>query len=134
MPFKSVAVLPLDENQKKTLLANADSPTKIYAISFRLSGGPVQGWSDVFSNLWYSENHNNNARVSGTTLQLQSSIDGIPELFVRAKSVVAAANKRFQEQQEQKAETQAAQKKQKDQAHVAAQDALKSVLEKIDYS
>ncbi|SRR6266571_2011302 len=133
MPFTPVSLVPLDDNQKKTLLAGAASPTQIYAISFRLSGGPVQEWANTFQSAWYSANNNNSARVAGTNLELHSTIDGIPEAVVKIKAAISVANTRFVETQKLKAENEAAQKKKSDDAKAAAQAALKSALDKIEY-
>src|SRR5262249_1595224 len=121
-------------DQKKQLISTADSPTKIYTLSFKLSGGPMQEWANTFQNAWYQANNNNNARVVGTNLQLQSTIEGIPAAVTKTKSAIETANKKFQEQQELKAKNEAEQKKQKDNAKAEAQEALRTALEKIDYS
>lgn len=134
MPFTPVTLKPLDEAQKKSLVAAADSSTKIYTITFKLAGGPISEWANTFQNVWYQANKNNTAGVSGTNLLVRSTIDGLPEAVVKIKAAIVTANQKFEEQQKLKAANEAAQKKQKDDAKASAQDALRAALDKIDYS
>ena len=132
--FKPITILPLDEHQKKTLLDGADSATKLYNFTFQLSGNPPQEWVSALSSAWFQEYHNNVIRVIGGTIVLQSTIENLPTVFSAAKGIVPVANERYIESLRQRAEGEAADKKQKDETKKSAQDALKDALDKLDYS
>ena len=132
--FKPITILPLDENQKKTLLNGADSETKLYNFTFQLSGNPPQEWVSALSSAWFQEYHNNIIRVIGGTIVLQSTIENLPTVFSAAKGIITVANETYVEALKRKAEGEAADNKQKDETKKTAQDALKEALNKLNYS
>jgi len=132
--FKRIRILPLDEKQKRALVAKADSLNKSYSVTFSLSAAPPAEWGKSFAVQWYKATQNTKAQISGSTLQLTATIDELNRLFPHLKSAVEAANEKYLAQERQKAEAAAEEQRQKDAEKHAAQTALSSALDRLDYS
>ena len=132
--FKPIQVLPLGEKEKRALVQGADSTTKVYQISFNLSAQPPARWAEMFQSAWYRQ-YGGGAipRVSGSMVQVTSSIAEIQNALSALKLTVATANERYRALFEQKNEEEAAEKKRTGEAKRAAERAMSDALDKLKF-
>ncbi len=129
-----IRILPFKESEKKALVRAADDAARTYNISFNLSAQPAAKWVEFFQTSWYQQYGGNVIpRLSGSTVQIASSIADLQITLSRLKLAVATANERYGALVEHKNKEAADAQRQGEDTKRSAQQSMSDALDKLQF-
>ena len=129
---KAIEILPLTDQQKKSLISSADSATKVYGFSFSLSSRPSQKWTEIFRQIWQEEYGTTSVpRFGGSSIQATSTLQNLQNVVNGLKLVAAKTNESYEKFLEEEKTRQDTLKKQRDEAKRSGETAMADALDKL---
>lgn len=133
--IKQIQLVPFTDAEKAKLIKSADNSTKEYKFALKLSSQPDPRWTQVFESVWRQEYGGGIApQFSGMTVQAKSTIQNLQNLTNALKSSLLKTNEGFKDLMEQEEIRHNEETKIKDDAKLAAEQAMKDALDKLNVS
>ena len=133
--FVPIKVTACDENKVR----KASSSKARYVVPFSLSAKPPRDWEDIFDDLWRSNRKQSStpkaqAYVRKGDMVMECGLDEVRNVFPNLRAFVDAANEKYGEQLQQKAEKNEKKKRKREEEKLAERRAIKEALEGLDFS
>ena len=110
-----------------------------YVFPFALSNKPPRDWEDSFDDAWRSNRKESStpkaqAYIRKGQMVVECGLTDMKEIFPRLKSSVDAANQKYGEQLQQRAEKDEKKKRKHEQEKIAEKHAISEALDGLDFS
>ncbi len=130
--FEPVKLLPLTTSEKERLIKGADSLTKVYEFSFRLSAKPSPKWLEVFQAQWYRQYGGETLpRFGGDAVRLSCAIGDLQNTVSALRLVADEANRRCEALFNEKFEHESAERREREEAKRAAERAMGDAIDNL---
>jgi len=133
--FAPIKVTACDENKVR----KASGSKARYVVPFSLSAKPPRDWEDIFDDAWRSHRKKSptpkaQAYVRKGAMVLESGLGDLKDVFANLRVSIDAANERYLEQLQQKAEKDDKKRRKREEEKLAESRAIKEALEGLDFS
>jgi hypothetical protein len=134
--FVPIKITACDENKVR----KASNSKARYVVPFSLSAKPARDWEDIFDDVWRTHRKQLStppkaqAYVRKGEMVIECGLGDVKDVFLKLRVSMDAANERYVEQLQQKAEKNEKKKRRREEETLAERTAIREALEGLDFS